>query len=374
MKIIDKILLCTIAIACILIVSCKEEELPAISKTIVKSTGPNFAVIQGRIYVEGSSAIQRTGACWMLKSVKEVNEDLLEYPTLDDFSQESDMREVGIINMRVVDLQPDTVYFVRLFAQNKEGVFYSYPTRVTTWSIPEGGIFIEGGTFMMGNNEGLIDELPQHKVKLGNFFLSQKEITNDEYVKFLNKEEIGLDGKVKDVLYIDLTAPGVQITQSNGKFVSKSGAGNKPVVCVTWEGAQAFCEWRGGKLPTEAEWEFAARGGLLSEENKYAGSNDYLTVGWFADNSGRAIQEVGKKAPNELNLFDMSGNVAEWCRDWYNELYYGKSNEENPEGPSSGTEKVVRGGSFDSAPSQISTRGYKNPKEVAGNIGFRVRF
>jgi formylglycine-generating enzyme required for sulfatase activity len=117
------------------------------------------------------------------------------------------------------------------------------------------------------------------------------------------------------------------------------------VVGVSWEEAQAFCAWAGGRLPTEAEWEFACRAG---SQQKFCCGDDVASLpdfAWFADNSGGQTQPVGQKKPNAWGLFDMHGNVWEWCQDWFGRDYYKRSPKTDPAGPAGGETRVLRGAS-----------------------------
>lgn len=237
-------------------------------------------------------------------------------------------------------------------------------------------VFVEGGTFSMGSNDGCADEKPVHTVKLNSFYISRYEITNLQFCKFLN--EIGnltQDG----VKWLDIESySDCKIIYSAGYYIPKVGYESHPVVEVTWYGAKAFCEWAGGRLPTEAEWEYAAKGGNKSKGYKYSGSNVPNDVAWYSDNSNQQTHAVGGKQPNELGIYDMSGNVEEWCNDWYNENYYQICSTtgitSNPGGPASGTHKVARGGSwFDYCVSSRSTNRRENLLWLNSDIrGFRL--
>lgn len=135
-----------------------------------------------------------------------------------------------------------------------------------------------------------------------------------------------------------------------GNNPSKFKGADRPVENVSWNDCQDFITKLNAKtglkfrLPTEAEWEYAARGGNKSQGYKYSGNNDIELVAWYEGNSGKETHSVGTKQPNELGIYDMSGNVWEWCQDWYNKKYYSISNQTNPNGLSNGSKHVVRGG------------------------------
>ncbi len=226
--------------------------------------------------------------------------------------------------------------------------------RNTVANIPQGMVLVRGGTFSMGNSDGYDDEKPVHSVTVNGFYMSKHEVTFAEYDAFCRDT-----GREK---------PG------DAGF----GRGNRPVINVSWHDAVAYCEWLSRKkghtyrLPTEAEWEYAARGGSQSKGYKYSGSNDIGAVAWFDDNSNSRTQPVGGKQANELGLYDVNGNVWEWCSDWYRA--YSSGSQTNPRGASSGTWRVYRGGSWLSDPqiSRVAYRFHGSPEFRFNFLGFRV--
>ncbi len=239
---------------------------------------------------------------------------------------------------------------------------------------PEGMVLVEGGTFMMGSNQGYSNEKPVHEVSVDSFYISRHEVTNAEYCEFLNAKgtTTGVyEGNTVTWVYLYDNNNYCGIEKVGNEFKPKEGKENHPVVCVTWYGANAYAEWVGGRLPTEAEWEYAARGGKQSHGYEYSGSNSIDDVVWYDGNSGSRIHAVGGKQSNELGLHDMSGNVWEWCSDWYGS--YSGEPQDNPTGPTSGYYRVLRGGSWgNSAPdSRVVYRSYSYPNGSGISVGFR---
>ena len=243
-------------------------------------------------------------------------------------------------------------------------------------------IGVEGGTFRMGctpeQDNCDDDERPVHRVTVDGFYIGKYEVTFKQYIAFMNDAGVGRDGRLGGrVLFSDVG--GHIKVNARGRFVFSGGryarSEQAPIFYVTWYGAQAYCEWlsrstgKTYRLPTEAEWEYAARGGVKSKGYRYAGSNN---VGQVAVYSNGNAQPVGSKSPNELGVYDMSGNVWEWTADWYGA--YGSDAQNNPTGPASGTRRVLRGGSWYSL-AQFSRVAYRNdysPGYSSSYYGFRV--
>lgn len=236
-------------------------------------------------------------------------------------------------------------------------------------------VYVQGGLFEMGStsNDANFDEQPIHSVTVSDFEISKYEVTNAQYCQFLNETDVSPDGTFDDILYIDVQNGFCQIDTAGGMFVVENGMENYPVILVTWYGADAFCEWAGGRLPTEAEWEYAARGGQQSGEYIYAGSNNVEDVAWYVGNSNNQTHPIGQKQPNELGLYDMSGNVDEWCRDFYDEYYYYNSPQNDPQGPEAGYYHVLRGGSHSDEARAVrcADRNMNVPDHRNESIGFR---
>jgi uncharacterized repeat protein (TIGR02543 family) len=214
-------------------------------------------------------------------------------------------------------------------------------------------VYVAAGTFMMGSpttEAGRYSDETQHQVTLTQgFWIGKYEVTQAQY-----RSAVGSN-------------------PSSGYGVGD----NYPVYYVTWYDAEAFCQAVGGRLPTEAEWEFAARGGNKSNDYIYSGSNNLDEVGWYWSNAGtysNSTKQVGQKSPNELGIYDMSGNVWEWCSDWYGS--YSSSAVTNPTGPNTGGSRVKRGGSwyFNEEDCRIAYRYNSHPSYSSYRLGLRVCF
>ncbi len=233
-------------------------------------------------------------------------------------------------------------------------------------------VFIKGGKFYMGSPDsiGQYDEHPRHKVKIRSFYVSKYEITNKQFCEFLNQKGNRHEG---NTLWIDLNGKWrnekCRIYQKADSFYVEKGYEDYPVLFVSWWGARAYCKWRGGHLPTEAQWEYLAKTGFTNTMLK--DSLSYYAV--FYDNSGAKPNKVGTKLPDKNGLYDLFGNMSEWCTDWYSDTYYYVSPKRNPQGPLTGRMKVKRGGNWFSKKSVLypTNRKASNPDLNNITIGFR---
>lgn len=212
-------------------------------------------------------------------------------------------------------------------------------------------IAVEGGSFQMGSTSGESDEQPVHEVKLSSYAIGQTEVTQELWEAVM------------------------------GTNPSYWKGAKLPVERVSWNDCQSFISKLNAltgktfRLPTEAEWEFAAHGGIQSKGYTYSGSNTIDDVAWYTSNSSSKTHDVATKVPNELGIYDMSGNVWEWCQDWYSSTYYSSSVINNPTGPVSGSYRVFRGGSWDNAATRcrVAFRSSGNtPANADSYLGFRL--
>jgi len=251
-----------------------------------------------------------------------------------------------------------------------------YPTILTEM------VLVDAGDFLMGSTDGFADEQPVHAVTISKpFYIGVYEVTFEEFDIFC--------------------ANTLRYNKPDDRGI---GRGNRPVIGVDWHDAVEYCNWlsegegltscysgkgkvskcdfsaNGYRLPTEAEWEYAARGGQKSQGYIFAGNKNPDEVAWYGDNSGGETHPVGQKEPNELGLYDMSGNTFEWCWDWYVKDYYHESPSVNPLGPplpqvefNWELVRVRRSGSWleNSASIRTTTRSFDNPS-YPGSNGFRL--
>ena len=233
--------------------------------------------------------------------------------------------------------------------------------------IPTNMISIQGGEFYRGASDGNRDEMPRHKVIIASFAIEIHPVTNEQFVRFIEAMGGEKDSNHNDIIRLRDS----RIKRSAGRVLIESGYAKHPVVGVTWYGAVAYAKWVGKRLPTEAEWEIAARGGIESALYPSGEDIEKSQANFFSSDTTAVMSYV----PNDFGLYDMAGNVYEWCQDWYGYNYYECSVQEpeNPQGPIQGVYRVMRGGCWKSLKEDLrcSRRHRNNPGTVNGTYGFR---
>ena len=229
---------------------------------------------------------------------------------------------------------------------------------------PKGMVLIPSGRFMMGSARGNKDEKPGHEVALGPFYMDIFEVTQKEF-----EEVMGFNPSI----FTSGTFTGGYLKEGeSSKDYAKYMGDNRPVERVSWHDAKDYCQNVGKRLPTEAEWEYAARAG--STTKYYWGDKMDVAYAWSAKNARSRSHLVGQKEPNAFGLYDMAGNIMEWVADWYDKSYYSTSPTTNPKGPATGNRKVLRGGSWYAHPnySRSAYRVRNDPTLKYTDIGFRL--
>jgi formylglycine-generating enzyme required for sulfatase activity len=270
------------------------------------------------------------------------------------------------------------------------------PTLGDTWTRPTDEmtmVYVPAGEFEMGSDtsdpDADSDEFPRHSVTLDSFWIDQTEVTNAQFAVFLNDQGNQTQG---GVIWLEMESDSCLIewiagSGGGGEYRPRSGYANNPVVEVSWYGAAAYCEWVGARLPTEAEWEYAAGGG--AEKRVFPWGNEFdgtrlnfcdvnCTQEWkeseYNDGYERTAS-VGSypRGSSWCNILDMAGNVWEWVADWYDGNYYDRSLSRSPMGPSSGEHKVLRGGSWADYQRnvRVTNRDFIAPDSSYGSVGFR---
>ena len=329
------------------------EDLPTVTTSDVSDITINSATCGGNVTSDGNITVTERGVCWSTNP----------NPTIED-NKTNDGSGLGIYTSNIINLVPNTQYYVRAYATNSKGTSYGDEKSFITLDDPNETITVngvsftmvpvEGGTFQMGatseqGSDAENNEYPVHSVTLSDYYIGETEVTQELWEAVMGSNP--------------------------SQF---SGYPQRPVEWVSWNDCQEFITklnqlaGKNFRLPTEAEWEYAARGGNKSKGYKYSGGNTIGNVAWYTDNSGSRTHDVKTKQANELGIYDMSGNVWEWCQDWYDS--YSSNSQTNPTGPSSGYLHVLRGGSWDSSARgcRVSYRGGDYPDYRFKYLGFRL--
>ena len=361
-----------VCMAMVLCVSCKKDDdnnpgggtqtVATVTTGDVTDITQTTAVCVGEVKSENGWAVTERGVCWSTS----------QNPTVSD-SHTTDGSGTGSFTSSITGLTVNTTYYVRAYATNSAGTSYGEQRTFTTQGGGGGGqtqtftvngvtfemVAVEGGTFTMGGtpeqgSDAYDDEFPTHSVTLSDYCICKFEVTQELWLAVMG------------------SWPGTAPSVSYGL------GDDYPAYYVSWNDCQEFITelnqltGRMFRLPTEAEWEYAARGGNMSGGYKYSGSNSIGEVAWYYDNSGSKTHAVGTKSPNELGIYDMSGNVWEWCQDWYGS--YSSGSQTDPTGPSSTSFRVLRGGSWGGSARgcRVSIRDNIAPDYRISNFGFRL--
>ncbi len=359
--------------------------LPTLSTTTISAITSTAANSGGNITWNGGANITSRGVCWSTSP----------NPTVALTTKTTNGTGSGSFSSTLSGLNSNSQYYIRAYATNSVGTAYGNQVIFTTQpdSLDIETSLIPAGTFTMGSpitepdrntNEVL------HQVTLSAFKMSKYEISNAQYAAFLNAYGIGQDGIYEDGAYPTQTliydwGASNGLSWTGSLWQPESGKENFPVVCVTWYGAAEFASYAGGRLPTEAEWEYACRGGTSTPfSTGNCLDNTLANYAWLYPLTGctnsntnypNQTQAVNSYNPNVFGLYNMHGNVLEWCADWYGA--YPNVAQTNPTGPAIGEGRVLRGGCLDSY-AEYCRSAYRyayNPSGSGGFVfGFRLAF
>jgi formylglycine-generating enzyme required for sulfatase activity len=358
------------------------KNLGIVTKQITDIT-TNCATSGGNVISVGSPTVTARGVCWSTSPNPTVN----DYKTTDGIG-------AGTYISSITGLLYNTIYYVRAYATNSDGTTYgneiSFKSAITIIEIAKA--FIPAGTFSMGSPIGEVNRMNderQFQVTMSAFRMSKYEITNAQFAEFLNVNNIGPDGLYSAGAYptqkLIYSFSIFGLNFSSNKWIPVTGYEKHPVVYVTWYGATEFATYVGGTLPTEAQWEYACRAGTTSPFNtgscltnfhaNYDWNDSYNNCINTYTTSLNKTQSVGTYPANSYGLYDMHGNVWEWCSDWYGT--YPTTDQINPTGASTGSRRVIRGGScyYGANICRSAFRSSESPYDFSDHtFGFRVAF
>ncbi len=367
--------------------SCKptisEELLPTLTTSEATLITQNTAKSGGNITSDNGFEVTARGVCWSTNAT----------PTIAD-NKTTDGAGIGKFTSLITGLTANSTYYLRAYASTSAGTAYGDTYQFTTKNSTNiQTALIPAGTFTMGSPLSEINRNPneaQHSVTLSAFRMSKYEITNVQYAAFLNAKNIGSNGlytagayPTQTLIFTSSGSADWGLHYSSSQWTPVTGYENAPVINVTWYGAAEFATYVGGTLPTEAQWEYACRAGTTTPFN----TGSFLTnlqanYNWaYPYNNGTntvttspsKTQPVGTYAANTYGLYDMQGNVTEWCADWWYSIYPTDA-QTNPTGAATGSARVFRGGSWDTTAKYCRSafRDYNVPSSGFSSVGFRV--
>jgi formylglycine-generating enzyme required for sulfatase activity len=330
---------------------------PTLTTTAATAVTYSTATLGGNITNAGTPAYTERGVCYATT----------QNPTTGNNKTPVEGTGTGSFSIGVSDLIANTTYYVRAYATNIHGTVYGNELSFKTQKHqgePE-MVFVEGGTFVMGGTM-YSDEQPIHQVTLSDFKIGKYEVTQGQWEAVMGRNPSyftnGDNYPVENVSWNDIVGTSGSYMELNGIKYYANGFIYK---LNQLTGKQY-------RLPTEAEWEYAARGGKQSNGYTYSGSNTVGNVAWYRDNSGGSTHQVGTKQANELGIYDMSGNVYEWVGDRYGG--YTSGAQTNPTGPATGSARVLRGGSwiYTARFCRVSLRYFYTPGYRNSFLGLRL--
>lgn len=369
--------------------------------------------IEANVYYYGPTHATDT-SCIVRGVVQVTGDDIIETGIILTSKTSTEQADINYRNSRIVKssiplvefsilvtpLSKDSTYRMRMYAKSNDSIYYSPLLFFKPLEPNSACVAIDGGTYQMGATfeqvaYAKVDEYPVRNITISDFKMGVTEVTNAQYSRFLKSRVVSSSGVTvaQDGIarkLIQRMINGLYYSYDSLAWVPESGYENFPVN-VSWYGANEYCAWAGGRLPTESEWEWAARGGVLTQQKLLSGGNasDVDQIAWYKINTRvkpvefQDVQIVATKLPNELGLYDMSGNVTEWVQDWY--VPYLGNNLKDPKGmgdddakESGVRKKVVRGGSWaDGGNGRIdalrtSVRNSNYPEIFVASCGFRM--
>jgi formylglycine-generating enzyme required for sulfatase activity len=392
---IKNFFLSAVVFICLMFCSCSDKDTSITVKTYhVTNVTSTSGVIRGTVSAVSADIIDAGIVYSTSINLPRITNS--KYRSITDDASITD-NTFADFTCKIADLDSTLTYRFRVYASTADSTYYGITYSFKPTNISMDLVSVTGGTFKMGataeqESFALDNEKPEHQVQVSSFLIGKYEVTNAQFVKFLNSRVVKVDASnqgycmttsgVTKVLIINYLK-GPYYDNDSLKWRVDEKYADLPVVDITWYGANEYCLWAGGRLPTESEWEYAARGGDKSQNYIYSGSDTPSLVAWYGisgnNQSISPVQPCGGKAANELGIYDMSGNVWEWVADWYDT--YSSISQIDPKGltddeasDANVIDKVRRGGGWantNETTLRVSYRATCAPKVASGSTGFR---